>query len=37
MRPEYPIIADTELAVAKAYSMLPASDGDSFSRTHGGG
>ena len=31
MRPEYPIIADTELAVAKAYHMLPASDGDSFS------
>jgi len=31
MRPEYPIIADTELAVAKAYHMLPASEGDSFS------
>jgi len=31
MRPEYPIIADTELAVAKAYNMLPANEGDSFS------
>jgi len=31
MRPEYPIVADTELAVAKAYNMLPANEGDSFS------
>ena len=28
-RPEYPIIADTDLAVAKLYDMLPAGAGDS--------
>lgn len=27
--PSYPIVADTQLAVAKLYNMLPASDGDS--------
>ena len=27
MKPGYPIIADTELAVAKQYNMLPASEG----------
>jgi len=28
--PRYPMIADTDLAVAKLYNMLPADDGDSF-------
>ena len=28
-RPDYPIIADTDLAVAKLYDMLPAAAGDS--------
>jgi alkyl hydroperoxide reductase subunit AhpC len=29
--PDYPIIADSDLAVAKLYDMLPANDGDSAS------
>ena len=28
--PRYPMIADTDLAVAKLYNMLPADEGDSF-------